>query len=41
MSSKLSQAQITEGITSILADKKKRKFMETVELQVGLKDYDP
>jgi large subunit ribosomal protein L10Ae len=41
MSSKLSQAQIAEGITAILKDKKARKFQETVELQVGLKDYDP
>lgn len=41
MSTKLTQAQITEGINTILNDKKKRKFLETVELQVGLKDYDP
>lgn len=41
MSTKLTQAQITEGINKILQDKKKRKFLETVELQVGLKDYDP
>jgi large subunit ribosomal protein L10Ae len=43
MSTKLTQAQITEGISFILQDKtrKKRKFVETVELQVGLKDYDP
>ena len=41
MTSKLSQAQITEAVNQILADKKKRKFLETVELQVGLKDYDP
>lgn len=43
MSAKLSQAQIAEGITAILKDEKKkqRKFTETVELQIGLKDYDP
>jgi large subunit ribosomal protein L10Ae len=40
--SKLTQAQITEAINTILAaDRKKRKFQETVELQIGLKDYDP
>ena len=33
--------QITEGLLSILKDKKKRKFTETIELQVCLKDYDP
>jgi large subunit ribosomal protein L10Ae len=38
--SKLTQAQITECINTILKDKKQRKFIETVELQVGLKDYD-
>jgi large subunit ribosomal protein L10Ae len=41
MSSKITQAQITEAITTILKDKKQRKFVETVELQIGLKDYDP
>lgn len=41
MSTKLTQAQITEGITTILKEKKQRKFQETVELQIGLKDYDP
>lgn len=39
--SKLTQAQITEAINTILKDKKQRKFVETVELQIGLKDYDP
>lgn len=29
---KLTQAQITEAINTILADKKKRKFVESVEL---------
>ena len=41
MSGKLTQAQVVEGITAILKDKKQRKFVETVELQIGLKDYDP
>lgn len=31
---------VTECINKILKDKKQRKFKETVELQVGLKDYD-
>lgn len=38
--SRLTQQQVTECITAILKDKKQRKFVETVELQVGLKDYD-
>ena len=41
MTSKVTQAGITEGINSILSkDRKKRKFKETVEIQIGLKDYD-
>jgi len=38
--SRLTQTQINEAINTILKDKKPRKFVETVELQVGLKDYD-
>jgi large subunit ribosomal protein L10Ae len=41
MSKNITNAQITEGLTAILKDKKARKFTESVELQVGLKDYDP
>jgi large subunit ribosomal protein L10Ae len=41
MSKNITQAQITEGLTAILTGKKERKFTESVELQVGLKDYDP
>ena len=40
MSSKLTQAQVVEGIEYILKNRKQRKFKETVELQIGLKDYD-
>ena len=41
MTSKVTQAGITEGINNILSkDRKKRKFKETVEIQIGLKDYD-
>lgn len=41
MSKNLTNAQVSEAVTAILKDKKKRKFTETIELQVGLKDYDP
>ena len=41
MSKNITNAQITEGLTAILKDKKPRKFTESVELQIGLKDYDP
>lgn len=41
MSKNLTQAQISEAVQTIMKDKKQRKFVETVELQVGLKDYDP
>jgi large subunit ribosomal protein L10Ae len=41
MSKNITNAQIAEGLTAILKDKKARKFTETVELQIGLKDYDP
>jgi len=41
MSKNITNAQITEALTAILKGKKERKFTETVELQVGLKDYDP
>lgn len=41
MSKNITNAQITEGLQAILKGKKERKFTESVELQVGLKDYDP
>ena len=41
MSKQVSQAQLTDAINTILKEKKQRKFVETVELQIGLKDYDP
>lgn len=40
-SKNITNAQVSEAIQAILKDKKVRKFQETVELQVGLKDYDP
>ena len=41
--SKLSTDQLRESVRAILEDSKenKRKFTETVELQIGLKNYDP
>lgn len=41
MSKNITNAQISEALTAILKGKKERKFTETVELQIGLKDYDP
>ena len=42
MSSKLSQDQVKEAIKQVLegSKTKKRNFIESVELQIGLKDYD-
>ena len=39
--SKVSQQQIKDAIADMLAGSKARKFQQTCELQVGLKDYDP
>merc|ERR1712108_89865 len=42
--SKLNPDSLKESITKILTyanETKKRKFVETIELQVGLKNYDP
>ncbi|XP_037086922.1 60S ribosomal protein L10a-like isoform X1 [Pollicipes pollicipes] len=43
MSSKVSRDTLYECVNAVLdgAQKKKRKFRETVELQIGLKNYDP
>ena len=43
MYSKLQSEVLREGITAVKgkADEKKRNFVETVELQIGLKNYDP
>ena len=41
MSSKLTNAMVLDGVTSLRSMIKPRKFKETVELQIGLKDYDP
>jgi large subunit ribosomal protein L10Ae len=39
--SKLQSETLTEAIRKIIDDRKKRRFLETVELQIGLKSYDP
>ncbi|EEF38533.1 60S ribosomal protein L10a, putative [Ricinus communis] len=41
--SKLQSEALREAITTIMAasKEKKRKFTETIELQIGLKNYDP
>ncbi|OMJ83752.1 hypothetical protein SteCoe_15229 [Stentor coeruleus] len=39
--SKLNQETLKKAIHDINADRKKRGFVETVDLQVGIKDYDP
>lgn len=42
--SKITTAHVRENVQKLLAysnDTKKRNFLETVELQVGLKNYDP
>ena len=40
---KVSRDTLYECVNAVLsaAEKKKRKFRETVELQIGLKNYDP
>lgn len=41
--SKVSRDTLYESVNGILekSKEKKRKFLETVELQIGLKNYDP
>lgn len=43
MSSKVSKDQLYETVRTVLATKetKPRKFKETIELQIALKNYDP
>lgn len=41
MTSKITKQDYVEGVHYILENRKKRNFTETVELQIGLKDYDP
>ena len=41
--SKVSRDQLYECVQNVLkgSTEKKRKFVETVDLQIGLKNYDP
>jgi len=41
--SKVSRDQLYESVTEVLkgSTEKKRKFLETIELQITLKNYDP
>lgn len=42
--SKISRESLNESVGSLLKfsrEEKKRKFLETVELQIALKNYDP
>jgi large subunit ribosomal protein L10Ae len=39
--SKINPEFLKKAITDMITERKKRKFVETVELQVGLRDYDP
>jgi large subunit ribosomal protein L10Ae len=39
--SKISVDKMKNCITQLTANGKKRKFVETIDLQIGLKDYDP
>lgn len=39
--SKIPSDKLKKSITEMLVNRKKRNFPETVDLQIGLKDYDP
>jgi len=39
--SKLSSDELRESVSKVLAEKEKRKFTQTVDLQIKLKNYDP
>ena len=39
--SKINSDFLKKAISDVLKERKQRKFLETVELQVGLRDYDP
>ena len=41
--SKVTTAQLRESVDKVLtgSQEKKREFLETIELQIGLKNYDP
>ena len=39
--SKIPADKLKSCINQVLTNKKQRKFVETIDLQIGLKDYDP
>jgi large subunit ribosomal protein L10Ae len=39
--SKIPADKMRSSIGTLLTQRKERKFVETIDLQVGLKDYDP
>ena len=39
--SKITSAGVAEAVGDLRTKMKKREFTETIELQIGLKDYDP
>ena len=39
--SKVGTEQISEALHKALADRKKRKFVESLDFQVMLRDFDP
>jgi len=39
--SKITSDKMKKCITEALTNRKKRDFSETIDLQIGLKDYDP
>ncbi|RNC48791.1 60S ribosomal protein L10a, partial [Trypanosoma cruzi] len=39
--SKIPPAQLSEAIQAVLTNRKERKFKESIDLQVNLKNYDP
>jgi large subunit ribosomal protein L10Ae len=41
MSSKVQASSVRQAVQEVLSPAKPRKFTETVELQIGLKNYDP
>lgn len=39
--SKINSEFLKKTISEMLSTRKQRKFVETVELQIGMRDYDP
>lgn len=39
--SKIPADKLKSSINQIMTNRKERKFVETIDLQIGLKDYDP